>query len=350
MIEESSGDQTLSRFQINQHTVTEHKEQVVSCFCSRWFLAHLIGDYLLQTDKIAYWKQREARGVLVHGLIVTLTAMAFAVPFNEHGSAEFVYALVIGLVHTGIDLTNFYILRKRSHNGKTALAAYLTDQMAHIGSILLIVGFADMLPATPDLLRDMKAVPWFIWLFGYVFLSFPAWVLLEFIGGTLRPNGPDFQDARRRRTITIFERSLGVTLFFLSGQILLVPLATVPRLLLNRNRLLNEREHVYRVELFAGLLLTVFCLSSHPANSVTSMGCSTVPEPRFSVKRGFLLSFTCATDALQSLCDAGVRDGAKVVQDETQSVSRPYPGRQFQVQKHDHGQIACAAVCETATR
>jgi hypothetical protein len=36
------------------------------------FLAHLVGDYVLQWDKLANWKSRALPGVLAHGLIVAV--------------------------------------------------------------------------------------------------------------------------------------------------------------------------------------------------------------------------------------------------------------------------------------
>ena len=46
------------------------------------FLAHLVGDYILQWDSLAQWKAREFRGVVVHSLILFLVTAAFALPFQ----------------------------------------------------------------------------------------------------------------------------------------------------------------------------------------------------------------------------------------------------------------------------
>jgi hypothetical protein len=42
------------------------------------FLAHLLGDYLFQSDGIARWKARSLAGVLAHGAIVVLTTLMCA--------------------------------------------------------------------------------------------------------------------------------------------------------------------------------------------------------------------------------------------------------------------------------
>ena len=63
-------------------------------------LAHLVGDYILQWDALAYRKSREIRGVLLHGGIVTAVTVLFALPFD---AAWWPWALGIGVIHTAID-------------------------------------------------------------------------------------------------------------------------------------------------------------------------------------------------------------------------------------------------------
>jgi hypothetical protein len=46
------------------------------------FLAHLLGDYVFQGDRIAVWKSRSLWGVLVHGAIVTAFAWLCSLPFS----------------------------------------------------------------------------------------------------------------------------------------------------------------------------------------------------------------------------------------------------------------------------
>ena len=46
------------------------------------FLAHLVGDYILQWDSLALWKSRELKGVLAHGLVVTFVTFLFILPFE----------------------------------------------------------------------------------------------------------------------------------------------------------------------------------------------------------------------------------------------------------------------------
>ena len=44
------------------------------------FLAHLVGDYVLQWDALAQWKSRELRGVVAHSIVLFAVTALFAAP------------------------------------------------------------------------------------------------------------------------------------------------------------------------------------------------------------------------------------------------------------------------------
>src|SRR5438094_197326 len=58
------------------------------------FLAHLVGDYVLQWDSLARWKSREVKGAIFHGLIVLLVTWMFALRFDPNW---WPWAVFIGL-------------------------------------------------------------------------------------------------------------------------------------------------------------------------------------------------------------------------------------------------------------
>lgn len=53
------------------------------------YLAHLVGDFILQWDNLAQWKSRELKGVLVHGLIIFLTTWFFSLFLTSVGGAVY---------------------------------------------------------------------------------------------------------------------------------------------------------------------------------------------------------------------------------------------------------------------
>jgi hypothetical protein len=141
-------------------------------------LAHLLGDYLFQWGFIARWKARSLVGVLAHGGIVTLTTLACA---GLVSPLWWPYALLIGLLHTVIDVVRARLLR--TANPTWDLTWYLLDQVAHLSVIVLVVAWSNA-PSRSALIgaaggrADPRLLAYAI---GYLLLLNPAWVFLRFI-------------------------------------------------------------------------------------------------------------------------------------------------------------------------
>ena len=125
-------------------------------------LAHLIGDYVLQWDRLAAWKSREVKGALVHGLIVLIVTVLLALPFDV---AFVPYALFIGLTHMAVDALQPWLGRRvpLTGPGLFGLGRLVLDQAVHLSLIALALvwgGYvtwptlgADMLTAFDDLIE-----------------------------------------------------------------------------------------------------------------------------------------------------------------------------------------------------
>ena len=189
------------------------------------FLAHLLGDYLFQSDGIARWKARSLAGVLAHGGIVTLTTMACAMLVSF---SWWPYALLIGLTHTAIDLVRARFLRTSSPAWE--LAWYLLDQLAHLAVIVLVVAWSDApprsaLPGVARLLTDPRVLAYTL---CYVLLLDPAWVLLRFaVRGVWGSDAAPRLDQGEKYGPMV-ERVL-IASSVLTGQLALVPLVLLPR-------------------------------------------------------------------------------------------------------------------------
>jgi hypothetical protein len=190
-------------------------------------LAHLLGDYLFQTGAIARWKARSLMGVLAHGGIVTATALVCATLVDP---SWWLYALLIGLTHTAIDVVRARLLR--ISNPTWELTWYLLDQVAHITVILAVMVVSGNhswteLTGMARLLTDPQPL---LYLIGYLLLTHPAWVLLRFIArGVWGPEAaPTLDQGEKYGPMT--ERVLTATCVLL-GQFYLIPLVLLPRLL-----------------------------------------------------------------------------------------------------------------------
>jgi len=216
------------------------------------FLAHLVGDYVLQWDQLALWKSREVKGVLVHGLVVFIVTWLFTLPFDP---TWWQGVVLISATHVLVDMVQFWIKPPLP-----ALVRFVLDQGIHIGVILFALwlgGYLRWSTLVTDLVADMQAQPLLTFLLAYAFITMPAWVLLKFLTyGLVKGCAPNFPE-NGNKYLGIAERIL-ITTFVAMGQFLLVPLVTLPRLVFDWRRLLN-RDHrpVYLFELLASVILAV---------------------------------------------------------------------------------------------
>jgi len=216
------------------------------------YLSHLIADYVLQWDRLALWKSREYRGVFAHGLIVLAVTGACALPFDP---GWWPWALFIWLTHTAVDA-----IRLRLGKAFPALMLFLLDQAVHLSIItfaLVESGYLGVPATLADLAPALFTDRLLVFAIGLVFVTMPAWVLVEFVVyGLLNGSGPDFSQAPNKY-VSSLERAL-MTVSVLLGQLVLVPLVALPRLAMEWRQVSGSpRATVYVAELLASAALAV---------------------------------------------------------------------------------------------
>ena len=92
---------------------------------------------------------------------------------------------------------------------------------------------------------------------GYTFVTLPSWILVQFtVYGLVDGSAPDFSRSANKY-MGILERGL-ITTCVMTGQFLLVPLVTLPRLLLEGPQVRDSRHAtLYITELLASVALAV---------------------------------------------------------------------------------------------
>lgn len=215
-------------------------------------LAHLVADYVLQWDRLAIWKSRELKGVLVHGLIVLIVTWVFSFAFDPNW---WPWVVFIGLTHTTVDA-----IRLRLGDQFSALSLYILDQTVHMSLIGFALYSSGYLMA-PSLRSDLSLAlihnRALLFILGYVFVSIPAWILLRFVVyGLTAGLAPDFSDTPNKYASSL-ERGLVVTAVLL-GQFILVPLVTLPRLVFEGTHVQDsQRSALYLTEWLASVALAM---------------------------------------------------------------------------------------------
>lgn len=223
-------------------------------------LAHLVGDYVLQWDKLAAWKGREVTGAVAHGLIVMAVTVLFAVIVDP---AFWPYAVFIGVAHIGVDALQPWLGRRVPLNGPGlfGLTRLVIDQAVHFSLITLALvwgGYVTWPTLTADVLAALQGNRLLALTLGYVFLAMPAWIVVEFVVyGFVNGSAPDFAQAVQVKYVGTLERWLIIT-FVMLGQYALVPLVALPRLVFDGPQVMaTRRSNLYVAELLASVGLAV---------------------------------------------------------------------------------------------
>jgi hypothetical protein len=224
------------------------------------FLAHLVGDYILQWDKLAFWKGRELKGVLAHGLIVLAATWAISLPIDP---GFWPWVLFICGLHVVVDAAPLWIIPafKLKRDGLFELVRFLIDQAVHVSVIVLALvlsGYLKQETLMGDLGLAIRANRDLVFVMAYVFTAMPAWILVEFmVYGLVNGSAPDFPVVKNYKYVGTLERWL-MTTFVVLGQFVLVPLVALPRLMFEGPQVIRSpRTLIYVAELLASVALAV---------------------------------------------------------------------------------------------
>ncbi len=216
------------------------------------FLAHLVGDYVLQWDALAQWKSRELRGVVAHSIVLFAVTALFAAPI---ASDWWWGILLISVSHFLVDAVQFFFRPPIA-----PLLRFFIDQLLHflfIIAALVAGGYLVWGEMWAGIVTSARQTPLLTALLGYVFITMPTWVLLKFlVYGLMKGQPPDFP-AGPNKYVGIAERVLIATLVAF-GQVLLVPLVALPRLVMEWPRVVRGGgDTVYLAELISSMVLAV---------------------------------------------------------------------------------------------
>lgn len=129
------------------------------------YLAHLIADFPLQTNRIYQLKNESNQGILLHVAIHLLVASILI----EDAPAHWPVFLVLGITHFLIDWAKLRDPFRRQTPG------FILDQFAHFLTIVLIAAWQ------PDLATVLPV--WFTWL-GILLILLPATLVFLWVWAT----------------------------------------------------------------------------------------------------------------------------------------------------------------------
>ena len=150
-------------------------------------LGHLIGDFVLQTDKMAGYKSTHWKWNLLHTSVVTLSTFVFSYAF---GTLLVVLVLLNGVTHFILDYYKNEICRHLHFSG---LSGFIFDQSAHI-LLLYLISLTAVYSGDPFI--DFATVKFLI---GLVMITSFSAVFTQFILAALFPRSDSsfFEDGEK---------------------------------------------------------------------------------------------------------------------------------------------------------
>ncbi len=226
-------------------------------------VAHLLSDFVLQTDRFADAKRRglASGALLAHGLVTAACAVAALAPFVP-ARAALAAGLLLGAVHLGIDAGKIALELRLWRERGTPIAGHLVDQALHVATLAVAARWlaraagTGPLPWSPAVARGLGlvlgllAVTW-----GAGALAFQVRRALGLAGRARKadPARDPHWPAMARRVATAF-RAAGFLAGFFHLWPLVIVLAVTGRLLaLPRSSRDRDFARCLRVELVVGL-------------------------------------------------------------------------------------------------
>lgn len=210
----------------------------------RLLLAHMLGEFPLQTSKISQFKQRNFWGIIFHSVIYTLIILIFCLPCI---AGFWPYILIIGITHILIEQARVSAIR---YLKKDNLWTFLAKQILHIVIIygtLLIGNVKNYSPLAPYNLPETITLSFesfgrlflytyyddktIIYYTGFCFSIFVTSFIIYYLEKLILPREEQLLIGSYRELIGFIERGM-ITAFAIKGWGLYIIIYTIIRFLI----------------------------------------------------------------------------------------------------------------------
>ncbi|MFC1566433.1 DUF3307 domain-containing protein [bacterium] len=192
-----------------------------------WHLlcAHLLGDFTLQTNKVAYWKSKHFFGLVAHSIIILLVYFAFTIKYL---SEIWFVIILLWISHFLIDYLRILFIKKfpRMNN----IFAFLLDQSLHILAIIAAYKLSF------SKLKYTYVNTWIIILTIIILITSFTTILIYYLELFIYKTS---KIEAKEKYFGITERFVIMSFFLLPGYLwILFPFALIPRLVIYKKSLL----------------------------------------------------------------------------------------------------------------
>ena len=160
-------------------------------FFTLFLLAHLIGDFVLQSNRIALLKSKGIKGIGVHvAIVISIQCLILGGVFGLRGLLP---AILVGLIHFVIDYVKF-VVAKRMYKFQTAY--FLFDQGLHVASIYFVSRWL----VVEGMLFEIKSF-WVVYAIGLIISYYVTTIIVKYVLKDIQMiegDGPFFLEHERQ--------------------------------------------------------------------------------------------------------------------------------------------------------
>ena len=137
-------------------------------------LAHMIGDFVLQTNRVAKMKATSQKGLLLHFCLITGTQMVLMGIY--YGLLGISAAIIVGLIHGFIDYSKVKITDKFKYQS----IYFILDQVMHILTIVVVAWLLNPGNSKYEINMHLLALNVMIIMAAYVLSILVQFLLMDF--------------------------------------------------------------------------------------------------------------------------------------------------------------------------
>lgn len=221
-----------------------------------FLVGHMLGDYYLQSDKLAKRKNSSYIGLAQHSVIYAIAMMAVIIPILSPGVLA--SAAALSVTHFALDLAKTAYIRRKSKKAPWRLQdegwlLYLMDQGAHIACMLFAAFILSASGAAPKALAfaaeffkiaGVSASACLKWLAILLFIWKPANVTIKRVLSRYKPEEEPEPGATVRQAgafIGLLERMIMV-IFLSIGQYAAIGLVLTAKSIARYDRISKEKD------------------------------------------------------------------------------------------------------------
>lgn len=123
---------------------------------SLFLIGHFLGDFYLQSNKLAYSKEKVFDKLIIHGVIYFFSLAFVIIPVL--GMRFLKWVLLVSFIHFLVDWVKSHLNKNNIIKGRKENFLYILDQLIHLMTILAVTFIINLLSETIEYTSIIKSI------------------------------------------------------------------------------------------------------------------------------------------------------------------------------------------------